>query len=67
MSAYASRVNVTSETYAANRKDMLALIDRLNTLNGRAVAASERRKPRFDERGQLTPRERLARLLGAAP
>jgi geranyl-CoA carboxylase beta subunit len=63
MSAYASRVNVTSESYAANRKDMLALIDRLNALNGRAVAASERRKPRFDERGQLTPRERLARLL----
>ncbi len=63
MSAYASRVTVTSETYAANRQDMLALIDRLNALNGRAVAASERRKPRFDERGQLTPRERLARLL----
>jgi geranyl-CoA carboxylase beta subunit len=42
---------------------MLELIGRLNELNGRGRALSEKRKPRFDARGQLTPRERLARLL----
>lgn len=42
---------------------MLALVARLEELNTRAVATSEKRKARFDERGQLTPRERLSRLL----
>jgi len=42
---------------------MLELVDRLKELNGRGRAISEKRKPRFDSRGQLTPRERLARLL----
>ncbi|MEM9058320.1 MAG: carboxyl transferase domain-containing protein, partial [Pseudomonadota bacterium] len=37
--------------------------DRLRGLEERAVTASEKRRPRFEQRGQLTPRERLACLL----
>jgi len=63
MSAFASKVDVHSEAFARNRADMLALVDKLSELNARGRNKSEQRKARFDERGQLTPRERLARLL----
>jgi geranyl-CoA carboxylase beta subunit len=42
---------------------MLALVDTLRALEQRAVAASNRRAATFEARGQLPPRERLARLL----
>jgi len=42
---------------------MLALVDRLREYEARAAAKSEKRRPRFEERGQLTPRERMSRLL----
>ncbi|MEZ7953362.1 MAG: carboxyl transferase domain-containing protein, partial [Halioglobus sp.] len=38
-------------------------ISRLQELNARGAMISEKRRPRFEARGQLTPRERLARLL----
>ena len=38
-------------------------IETLRSLEARAEAASEKRRPRFEERGQLTPRDRLAQLL----
>jgi geranyl-CoA carboxylase beta subunit len=63
MAVFASKINTSSETFQRQRKEMLALVDRLNELNGRGRVISEKRKPRFDARGQLTPRERLARLL----
>ena len=63
MAVFASKINTSSETFLRQRKEMLELVDRLNELNGRGRAISEKRKPRFDARGQLTPRERLARLL----
>jgi geranyl-CoA carboxylase beta subunit len=63
MTVFNSRINTQSEGFAKNRADMLALIDKLQGLNARGAAISEKRKPRFDKRGQLTPRERLARLL----
>lgn len=49
--------------YEANREAMLALIDRLRDLEKRAEETSEKSRERFEARGQLTPRERLARLL----
>jgi geranyl-CoA carboxylase beta subunit len=58
-----SKINTQSEGFARNRKDMLALIDKMRDLNLRGRNKSEQRKPRFEERGQLTPRERLSRLL----
>lgn len=63
MTVFKSRISVNSESYAANRADMMALIDQLRELNGRGSIRSEARKPRFEERGQLTPRARLSRLL----
>ena len=61
--AFASRVVTTSEDFKANREGMLALVDRLRALEDRAAALSEKRRARFEERNQLTPRERVARLL----
>jgi len=63
MAVFTSKINTSSETFLSQRKEMLELVDRLKELNGRGRAISEKRKPRFDSRGQLTPRERLARLL----
>ena len=42
---------------------MLALVEHLAELNARAPAASASKRGRFEKRGQLLPRERLARLL----
>ncbi len=63
MAVFKSKVNVQTETYQQNRKEMLELVDKLNELNARAPALSASKKPKFDKRGQLLPRERLARLL----
>ena len=63
MAVFASKINTSSETYLKQRAEMLELVDKLNELNSRGRVISEKRKPRFDKRGQLTPRERLARLL----
>ena len=63
MAVFATKINTTSETFLRQRAEMLALVEKLNMLNGRGRIISEQRKPRFDARGQLTPRERLARLL----
>lgn len=63
MAVYKSRIIPNSDAFRENRSDMLALINQLNDLNGRARGLSEKRRARFEARGQLTPRERLARLL----
>lgn len=60
---FKSRVDVSSEAYGENRAAMLGLIDDLRVLEGRAVEVSNRRAATFEARGQLPPRERLARLL----
>lgn len=60
---FVSQVVKDSETYARNRADMLALIDQLRALEARPVALSEERRERMEARGQITPRDRLARLL----
>ncbi len=63
MPRYQTKIDTGSETFAQNRADMLALVEQLRGYEARAAALSEKRKPRFVERGQLTPRERLERLL----
>ena len=57
MTVFKSKINVDSENFKKHRNEMLELIARLEELNGRASIASERRKERFEARGQLTPRE----------
>ncbi len=63
MSVFTSRIDAQSEGFASNREQMLALVDELRGLEQRAVAASDRRRATFEQRGQLPPRERVARLL----
>ena len=63
MTVFNSRINTNSEGFRKNREEMLVHISKLQELNARGAMLSEKRKPRFEARGQLTPRERLARLL----
>ena len=63
MPVFQTRISTSSETFGQNRRDMLALITELREYEARAVARSDSRKARFDQRGQLTPRERVKRLL----
>ena len=63
MTVFNSKINPSSDTFGKNRADMLSLVERLQGLNARGAAISGRRKERFEARGQLLPRERLARLL----
>ena len=63
MAVYTSKVSTTSPAFKENRADMLALIDKLNELNGRGSTLSAKRRARFEKRGQILPRERLSRIL----
>ena len=63
MTVFKSKINTASDAYKSNRTEMMALVEKLRELNARAPAISASRKERFEKRGQLLPRERLARLL----
>ena len=52
-----------TEAFAANRAHALDLIAQWRAIEARTRAASARAQPLFDKRGQLLPRERVARLL----
>jgi geranyl-CoA carboxylase beta subunit len=60
---FRSAVIAGSDGFERNRRDHLALIERMNGILDRARALSEAARPRFEKRGQLLPRERLAQLL----
>jgi len=60
-----SAVSPHSDTFTANRDGMLALIERVRLYQRRAVERSAASRERFEKRGQLLPRERLALLLDA--
>lgn len=63
MAAFRSRVDPQSTAFLSNREDMLQRVRELREIESRAAALSEKRREVFEQRGQLTPRERLARLL----
>ena len=63
MPAIESKIDTGGEAFARNRDHMLALIGKLRALEARARDKSAQAKPLFDKRGQLLPRERVARLL----
>ena len=52
MTQYRSRIDPGSDSFVANREEMLALVKKLRDLERRAHDLSERRRPRFEERGQ---------------
>ena len=63
MPALDLRLDTSSAAFLANREHTLALIERWRDIEARASAASRRSQALFDKRGQLLPRERVARLL----
>lgn len=63
MPVFRSRINTSSATFQENREQMLELVGQLRELGGRAAARSNAKEEFFASRGQLLPRERLARLL----
>ena len=63
MPVFESQIDARSAAFAENRKAHLALIEEFRGLERRIVETSARAKPKFDKRGQLLPRERLALLL----
>jgi len=56
-------IDRSSDAFRQNRAGMLQLIGDVRALESRAVRASEKSAPLFARRGQILPRERLARLL----
>ena len=54
MNNFRSRLDKRSDAFADNRREMLGLLDNLGVLRERSAALSERRRARFEERGQLT-------------
>ncbi|MEM7692464.1 MAG: carboxyl transferase domain-containing protein, partial [Pseudomonadota bacterium] len=60
---FQSAISNTSDSFAQNRSDHLALIERMRGILERARTLSDAALPRFQRRSQLLPRERLARVL----
>jgi geranyl-CoA carboxylase beta subunit len=65
MAAIESKIDSSLEAFQRNRAHMLRLIGELRKLEARTLGKSAEAKPLFDKRGQLLPRERIARLLDA--
>jgi geranyl-CoA carboxylase beta subunit len=63
MPAFQSKLDPSSAAFQGNRKRMLELVSVLRELETRTREKSAAAKPLFDKRGQLLPRERVARLL----
>ena len=63
MPALASRLDARSAAFAANATRMQQRLDEVRALQARVVAESASKRDKFEARGQLLPRERVARLI----
>ena len=63
MPVFPSEIDIRSEAFAANRSAHLKLIDEFRAFERKIVETSSRAKAKFDKRGQLLPRDRLALVL----
>jgi geranyl-CoA carboxylase beta subunit len=63
MAHIASTVDPASAAFQADRRHMLALLDELRAIEQRTRERSAAARERFERRGQLLPRERVALLL----
>ena len=59
----ASQLRPDSDAFRANAARMAARLAEIRALEARVVAESQGKRARFEARGQLLPRERVARLL----
>lgn len=68
MAVWRSAIDTGSDAFRQNRAEMLALVDGFRALEQRVRDTSNARRPVFEKRGQLSPRDRLAHVLdrGAA-
>src|SRR5262252_2323151 len=58
-----SRIDPSSESFAANRAHMQVLLAQLRATEKRTRARSQEAGPRFAKRAQMLPRERVGLLL----
>jgi geranyl-CoA carboxylase beta subunit len=63
MPVFETKVDRRSDAYAANRTAHLGLIEEFRGLERKIAETSARARKKFEERGQLLPRERLALIL----
>ncbi len=63
MPALSSAVNTGTEAFKHNANRMHEKLAEVRALEALVVAESESKRARFEERGQLLPRERVARLI----
>ncbi|MCA9708709.1 MAG: acyl-CoA carboxylase subunit beta, partial [Myxococcales bacterium] len=63
MPVLSSSVDPRSEAYLRNRDQMLALVEQFRELEAKVRAHSASKRAKYEQRGQLLPRERVDRLL----
>jgi geranyl-CoA carboxylase beta subunit len=63
MAVWRSGIDTGSEAYRQNRAEMLALVEGFRKLEQRVRDTSNARRPVFEKRGQLSPRDRIAQVL----
>jgi geranyl-CoA carboxylase beta subunit len=63
MPALTSAIDPRSAAFAANAAQMQKRLDEVLALQAKVVGESESKRDKFDKRGQLLPRERVARLI----
>jgi len=63
VSALGSLLNPKSAAFQASARRMKERLDEVRALEARVIAESESKRDKFEAKGQLLPRERVARLL----
>ncbi len=63
MPAIVSKLDPRSPAFAANAARMAERLARVRELEGKVIAESASKREKFEQRGQLLPRERVAQLL----
>ena len=63
MPALRSKIKPSSDAFAVNALRMQGLLAEVQRLEGLVIAESESKRDKFEQRKQLLPRERVARLL----
>ena len=63
MPAIRPNINAKSDAFGRNAQRMRDLLAEVQRLEQKVIAESESKRDKFEKRGQLLPRERVARLL----
>ncbi len=63
MPALGTLIDTRSAAFKANAERMQERLSKVQDLQAKVIAESESKRKKFDERGQLLPRERVARLI----